>query len=135
MCHAYRLAPSLAFFWSKPVGSLKKKGSVILKTVCFRVCSQKEAWTRPHQFWLPLLMQTSLTFSQQILHPQTTPHAFKPHARACKTPTQFLAIKTSCKWAATQLSHYCKCTKPRKRVNHFIGRPQDPEDALAMSSM
>lgn len=93
MCCAYRLPPSFTFVWSKPVGFLRREESVILKTVCFRVCSQKEIWTRPHQFWLPLLTQTSLTFSQQILHPQTTPHAFKPHAGARKTPTQFLAAK------------------------------------------
>lgn len=108
---------------------------VILKTVCFRVSSQKEVWTRPHQLCLPLLMQTSLIFSQQILHPQTTPHAFKPHARACRTPTQFLAKKTPCKWAATQLWLYWKCTQLRERVNHFISKPQQPKDALAMSSM
>jgi len=34
---------------------------------------KKEVRTRPHQFWLPLFMQTSLTFSQQIWHPQITP--------------------------------------------------------------
>lgn len=115
-----------------------KNHCVVLKTICFRVCSQKEVWTRPHQFCLPLLTQSSLTFSQQILHPQTTPHAFKPHDRACKTPTQFLAIKTPCKWAATQLPCYyiiINAQNEGKRVNHFISRFQDPEDALAKSGM
>lgn len=69
-----------------------------------------------------LFTWSSLAFSQQILHPQTTPHAFKPHARACKTPTQFLAINTSRKWAATQPSHYYTCTELRKKVNLFISR-------------
>lgn len=31
----------------------QNKNCVILKTICFRVCSQKKIWTRPHQLWVP----------------------------------------------------------------------------------
>lgn len=122
MYFAYRLPPSPACFWNKAVVSLR------IKTVSFSRqfasgSAPKRKYGQDHTSFGSLLFTwSSLAFSQQILHPQTTSHALKPHARACKTPTQFLAINTSRKWAATQPSHYYTCTELRKKVNLFISR-------------
>lgn len=53
MYYVYRLPPSPDCFWNKAVLSLRKKPLSFSRQFCFRVCSQKEIWTRPHQLWLP----------------------------------------------------------------------------------